>query len=80
MVRGWRIVASPLPSMVFTPPSVPPFPGDRNPSGEGSTNSLSSLLKKQIPNYMLFDILCAYCALVHQHIFFYVAFQSHHQP
>ena len=26
------------------------------------------------------DILCAYCALVHQHIFFYFAFQSHHQP
>ena len=42
-----RKVASPLPSMVFTPPSVPPFPGDRNPSGEGSTNSLSSLLKNK---------------------------------
>ena len=24
-----------LPSMVFTPPSVPPFPGDRNLRSEG---------------------------------------------
>ena len=39
-----RIVASPLPSMVFTPPSIPPFPGDRNPSGEGSTNCFRFLL------------------------------------
>ena len=33
--------------MVFTPPSFPPFPGDRNPKGEGSTNYLKyGLMKK----------------------------------
>ena len=30
-------------SMVFTPPSVPPFPGDRNLRGEGGNRSSSSL-------------------------------------
>ena len=35
---------SPSPSsMVFTPPSVPPFPGDRNLRGEGGNRSSSSL-------------------------------------
>ena len=35
----------PLPSsIVFTPPSVPPFPGDRTPKGEGLTNRLRFLL------------------------------------
>jgi len=28
------------PSMVFTPLSIPPFPGDRNPKREGLTNLL----------------------------------------
>jgi len=27
---------TPPDSMVFAPPSLPPFPGDRNPEGEGN--------------------------------------------
>ena len=37
----------PLPSsIVFTPPSIPPFPGDRNPKREGLTNLLELLAAK----------------------------------
>ena len=32
--------------MVFIPPSLPPFPGDRNPKREGLTNWLRFLLQK----------------------------------
>ena len=71
-----HIVASPLPSMVFTPPSVPPFPGDRNPSGEGSTNCLRFLLNlmnvqssnikiQSLGWYHLHD-----CAMAHQRYIF----------
>ena len=53
----------PLPSsIVFTPPSLPPFPGDRNPSREGLTN-LIELLADSIPYYMMVDIICAYFLL-----------------
>ena len=44
MINGARLAHSSL------SPSLP--------SGEGSTNSLSSLLKKQNPHYMLIDIIC----------------------
>jgi len=36
------------PSIVFTPLSLPPFPGDRNPSREGLTNLLELLAAKSL--------------------------------
>jgi hypothetical protein len=33
--------------MVFAPPSLPPFPGDRNPEGEGEL--IAKRLKRKVP-------------------------------